>query len=88
MAGNRVEFQLDRAGVSEILKSPEMAAVINETAAAVADQVREDTGEEPEVESYTTDRGAAAVGVPVTLQATDGALTRAAAAVGLVVVPQ
>lgn len=84
----RVQFQLNKPGVREILKSPEMAALMNETAEQVAAQIREETGEEPTVESYTTDRAAAAVGVPAVLQATDGALTRAAAAVGLEVRPR
>lgn len=73
------KFRLDRRGVAEILKSAETAALMNETANAVASQA----GEGAEVEAYTTDRQAASVSVPAERQARDGALTRAAAAVGL-----
>ena len=73
------KFRLDRRGVGEVLKSAEAAALINETARSVASQA----GDGAEVEEYTTDRNAASVSVPAERQARDGALTRAAAAVGL-----
>ena len=72
-------FRLDRAGVAEVLKSAEATALMNETARAVAANI----GEDAEVSEYTTDRRAASVSVPAEMQARDGALTRAAAAVGL-----
>ncbi|MFC9769536.1 hypothetical protein [Rhodococcus jostii] len=73
------KFRLDRTGVAEVLKAAETAALINATARAVAAQA----GDSAEVSEYTTDRRAAAVSVPAEDQARDGALTRAAAAVGL-----
>lgn len=72
-----VKIRLDHAGIAELLKSAEMAQVVNEAAAAVAVQAG------GEMESYTTDRAAAAVTVKADRQARDGALTRAAQAVGL-----
>lgn len=76
---NQPSFRLNRGGVREILRSPEMAAVMNDAARQVADKI----GDEAEISEYTTDRQAASVSVPAHLQATDGALTRAAASVGL-----
>jgi len=52
---------------------------VNALAHAIAEQV----GDDAEVEEYTTDRAAAAVRVPTHRQTVDGALTRAAAALGL-----
>lgn len=84
-------FRIDRAGVSEILKV-QCAPVINEITEQVADAVRadvRDVGDDIEVEmqSYTTDRGAAAVTIAhplgLELQATRGSITKAAAALGL-----
>ncbi len=84
-------FRLNRAGVSKILKSAELSgkvtAVAEQLGAAVRGQVDPDV--EVKVTPYTTDRGAAAVAIAdyrgVALQASDGALTKAAAAVGLTV---
>jgi hypothetical protein len=84
----RVKVQIHSAGAQEILKSAEVAALMAEAAEQVAEIIREETGIEPDIESYTTDRAVSSVGVPVTVQATEGALTRAAAAVGLEVRPQ
>ena len=50
---------------------------------ALADAIAEQIGDEAVVDHYTTDRSAAGVSVPSELQASDGALTRAAAALGL-----
>lgn len=72
-------FKLNYKGVGEILKSPQVAMVMNEVAARVAAQ----SGDDAEVKSYTTDRQAASVSVPADQQARDGLLTRAAAACGL-----
>ena len=71
-------FRPNRKGIGEVLKT-EFVDEINRLAQAIADEV----GDDAEVRFYTTDRGAAAVSVPADRQATDGALTRAAAAVGL-----
>lgn len=72
-------FRLNRKGVSELLKSPEYAAAINSVARDVAAEI----GDDAEISEYTTDRKAASVSVPAHLQASDGALTRAAAKHGL-----
>lgn len=72
-------LKLNRAGIRAILKSPGFAKLTNDTARAVAEQA----GEGAVVDEYTTDRRAAGVSVPAERQAVDGALTRAAAAVGL-----
>ncbi len=74
-------IKLKKGGIGAILGSPEMAALADEWARKVAAQI----GPEAEVEGYTTDRQAASVKVPAHLQARDGALTKAAAAVGLTV---
>jgi hypothetical protein len=71
-------FRLDRKGVGELLKT-EFVDEINRITDELADRI----GTDAEVEYYTTDRRAAAVTVPAIRQATDGALTRAAAALGL-----
>ena len=72
-------FTLYRKGVGEILKT-EFVDEINHLADEIGDKIDDD---EVEVRYYTTDRGAASVTVPAEIQATEGALTRAAAAVGL-----
>ncbi|WP_213452890.1 hypothetical protein [Rhizomonospora bruguierae] len=68
---------LDHGGIAELLRSSGFAGAVN----AVAKQVAAASG--GEMESYTTDRAAALVKVKADRQARDGALTRAAAAVGL-----
>lgn len=86
MADN--SFRLNRNGIAEILKT-EFTGQINQLADDVAAGARSIVGNDidVEVEHYTTDRGAASVTIAdakgLELQATDGALTRAAAAVGL-----
>lgn len=50
---------------------------------ALAHAIAEQAGEDAEVDEYTTDRSAAGVSVPTHRQTVDGALTRAAAALGL-----
>jgi len=72
-----VRIRLDHKGIAELLKSQPFAAAVNEAAQAVAVRCG------GEVDSYTTDRAAAAVRVKADRQARDGALTRAAAAAGL-----
>lgn len=85
-------FRLDRKGVSEILKG-QCAPVINEIAGQIADGVRSDLADKldpdelVEVESYTTDRGAASVTIAsvrgMEFQATHGVFSRAAGRLGL-----
>lgn len=81
-------FRLDRRGVGEILKT-QTGPLINETARKVKDQVERvvDDGVEIVIDEYVTDRGAAMVTIAdasgMEMQITGGALTRAAAAVGL-----
>lgn len=63
MARARVDFQLDRRGIAEILKSPEMRDAINGQAVDIAARVRRDLPPDVEVQyrPYTTDRQAATV---------------------------
>ncbi|UAJ16187.1 hypothetical protein SEA_MALIBO_10 [Gordonia phage Malibo] len=81
-------FRLNRRGVSELLKT-QAGEVVNEAAEQIRAQVAGlvDDDIEVTVQPYTTDRGAAAVTIAdpqgMELQATTGALTRAAAQVGL-----
>ena len=78
MARNR-PVRLDHRGIDITLNSPEFAAAVNEAAGAIAGLV----GPDAIVDEYRTDRRAAAVTVPAERQTRDGALTRAAAQVGL-----
>ncbi|AHH16584.1 hypothetical protein NONO_c17840 [Nocardia nova SH22a] len=73
------EIKLNQKNIGKLLKSAQFAAAVNRAADAIAAEI----GEDAKVYRYTTDRKAAAVGVPGELQARDGALTRAAAKVGL-----
>ncbi|WP_378735402.1 hypothetical protein [Nocardia brasiliensis] len=75
------KVRINHATAAKILRSPAVVQMVNAAADAILGQLDED--DEGFVESYTTDRGAAAVLVPAEVQARDGALTRAAAAVGL-----
>jgi acyl-CoA hydrolase len=82
-------FQLDTAGVREVLKSQELRTVVDTLAGQIADNVRASVreGTTVSVHGYTTDRGAASITVEdvraMAWQARDGILTRAAGAVGL-----
>jgi hypothetical protein len=82
-----VEFHRDSAGVEQILKSAEVAALMSEKAQRTASNVRLFTGAEVVVDSYLTDRAASSVTIRDRrgrlLQARDGVLTRAAAMEGL-----
>lgn len=84
-----VDFKLDRAGIRQLLKSPRLAAVVNEQASDIARRVRAAVpdAEDVKVDHYTTDRAAASVTIKDVRgrlwQARDGVLTRAAAAGGL-----
>ncbi len=92
MARNRV--RLDHSGIEEVLKSAQVRAEVDDLAETVADAVRNaptvirrGITDRVEVESYTTDRAAAAVvlahaaGAP--MQAKHGVMTQAAGAAGL-----
>lgn len=73
-----VKFRLNRKGGAEVLK--QLAA---DDVNALAKRVAAQAGDDAVVEEYTTDRAAATVSVPAAQQASDGVLTRAAAAAGL-----
>lgn len=83
------KFELDTAGVREVLRGQEVREMIDGYAQQVADNVKAliRPGVPIEVRKYTTDRGAATVVVAdvrgMAWQARDGILTRAAAAAGL-----
>lgn len=70
---------LNHATVAKLLRSSEFRREINALARALAERA----GDGAFVRTYTTDRGAAAVIVPTWRQSRDGALTRAAASLGL-----
>lgn len=82
-------FELDAAGVREILRGQEVRGLIDGLAAEVAGNIRAlvEPGTTIEVRGYTTDRGAATVVVAdaraMGWQARDGILTRAAGSAGL-----
>lgn len=82
-------FELDTAGVREILKGQEVRELIDGLAGEVAANVRVlvPAGTPVEVRGYTTDRGAATVAVAdpraMAWQAQHGILTRAAGFAGL-----
>ncbi len=75
-------FTLDFAGGGEVLKQL-AAPLIDELARKVAAAA----GDGAEVELTTSDRARAVVRVPADRQAADGALTKAAAQVGLEIRP-
>lgn len=86
MARLKVDFKLNRAGVREMLRT--LDPLVDATAEQVADAVRARYPGLPVTVARTdTDRDAATVAIAhpsgAALQLTDGALTRAAAAVGL-----
>ena len=91
-AQGKPKFKLDRAGVRAVLNSPEAQAMSLAAAKNVADAVRVRQGVEVNVRPIKTDRAGAAVSLAhpsgLGLQAKYGTLTRAAAAVGLVVKPR
>lgn len=83
------KFELDSAGVRELLKGQAVRDLVDGYAQQVADNVKPlvRPGVPIEVRKYTTDRGAATVVVAdvrgMAWQARDGILTRAAAQAGL-----
>jgi hypothetical protein len=81
----RIRFRRDSPGLDDVLQSIDFGQIAAaETIAAI---VREHRGAEVIVDTYTTDRLAAAVTIRDVRgrawEARDGVLTRAAAAVGL-----
>lgn len=74
-----VKITLDYKAIGEILKT-QTQGLVNDWAKKVAATIPG-----AELEEYTTDRQAAKVRVPAHQQAKDGALTRAAAGLGLVI---
>jgi hypothetical protein len=84
-----VDFQLDTAGVREVLRGPEVRLLVDGLAGHIAARVRASVpaGVPVITRGYTTDRGAATVVVEdaraMGWQARDGILTRAAGAEGL-----
>lgn len=83
------KFELDIAGVREVLRGQEVRDLIDGYAQKVADNLKAvvPSGVPIEVRKYTTDRGAATVVVAdvrgMAWQARGGIVTRAAAAAGL-----
>lgn len=58
------DFELDRAGIGEILRSDDMASAVRAAADAVADNLRARGVDAVYVDTYTTDRAAASVTIP------------------------
>jgi hypothetical protein len=84
-----ITFQLDRAGVRQVLTEGPMRLLVDAVAEEIAAHLRDQVpaGVVVDVSRYTTDRAAAAVTVldarAAGWQARDGLLTRAAAASGV-----
>jgi ethanolamine utilization microcompartment shell protein EutS len=76
-------FQLDREGGAEVLKQ-----IVADEIAALTQRIADTAGEGAEVKMGVTDRARGTVTVPAELQAKDGVLTKAAAALGLEVRPR
>jgi len=82
-------FELDRAGVREVLKSAPVRSAVSTVATQVGARVRAGVpgGVRVIVDDYTTDRAASAVVIAdvrgMSWQARDGILTRAASGSGL-----
>lgn len=78
-------IELDHAGMEEMLKSDEVAALIAEKTEQIA-ELAKDTDESPypvAVHHYVTDRAAGSVSIPAAAQAIRGTLGRAAHQAGL-----
>lgn len=87
MAG--ASFNLDRAGIGEILRSADMAKAVGEATDALAGELRARGVDDVYVDTYVSDRAAATVTIPTTASAelVDGVLIDAATAAGLDVRP-
>lgn len=85
----KATFRLDRAGVAQVLKSPEMRDMVNGLAVRVAGNARSSLPTDAPVDfrPYTTDRQGATVSIrhrrAMEWQERDGILTRAARSAGL-----
>jgi ribosomal protein S10 len=88
------KVRLDRAGIAELMRSADMAREVRDVAEQIADNARRqghrvENGDAlpVEVESYTTDRAAAAVRLAhpagIGMQAKYGVLTKATGDAGL-----
>lgn len=86
------KFKLDKEGVRQILNSPEAQAACMELAEQVAGNVSVKDGVPVVVRPYNSDRAGAQVIIAhpggLAMQAKRGALSRAAASVGLSVKPR
>ncbi|TSD47978.1 hypothetical protein FFI94_018860 [Rhodococcus sp. KBS0724] len=86
------KFKLDKAGVGQILNSPEAQAACMELAEQIAGNVSVKDGVDVIVRPYNSDRAGASVFIAhpggLGMQAKHGALSRAAASVGLTVKPR
>ncbi|WP_406234933.1 hypothetical protein [Nocardia sp. NBC_01009] len=76
----RITVTLNHGEVGRLLRT-----AFGDDVAALANRVATQAGKGARVYRYTTDRQAAAVSVPAYRQAKHGALTKAAAAAGLIV---
>lgn len=83
------EFRLDRAGIGEILRSPDMATAIAEATDAIGDELRARGVDDVYVDAYVSDRAAAIVTIShsASTELVDGRLVDAATAAGLEVRP-
>lgn len=72
------EVRLHNANIGKLLRD-KFRDQVNAMAYALAEEI----GDDAMVDEYSTDRAAAGVRVPSERQTVDGALTRAAAALGL-----
>ncbi|RDI13451.1 hypothetical protein DEU38_13426 [Rhodococcus sp. AG1013] len=85
----KVQFQINQAGIQEVLNSTEVAALIDGIAVQVANNARGQVDDDVpvEVDTYTTDRHVASVAIKHPggrgMQLKRGALTKAAGMVGL-----
>lgn len=68
MARRSKDFELDNAGIAEILRSADVAAAVHDAAAAAAEKVqadfnmiRNDMQDAVAVDDYTTDRAATSI---------------------------
>lgn len=82
-------LELDRAGIRQVLQSPEVRAMVNGAVTDIKSRVRAHLppGTTVTVKEYTTDRDAASITIAdvrgMAWQARDGVLTRAAGEAGI-----
>lgn len=82
-----MDVDLDHAGIAQLLKSAPMQSLVRDAAEQIAGNVNVPAIDGVVVDEYSTDRAAASVTIrdprAALWQARDGALTRAAAAIGV-----